>query len=153
MTKATLVPALVALLTASGIPAALAAEQAPTAPPPKEAPKLDTNAASSGATSYQRFCAVCHGPSAHGDGPLASDLRVQVPDLTTIAARSGGKFPAERVQKIITNGENLRGHGSSDMPAWGDVFKKTTGLDGATPEQAIRNLTHYLWSVQRQAGK
>ena len=72
-----------------------------------------------------------------------------VPDLTTIAARSGGKFPAERVQKIIASGENLRGHGSADMPAWGDVFKRTTGLDGATPDQAIRNLTHYLWSLQR----
>ena len=76
-----------------------------------------------------------------------------VPDLTTIAARSGGKFPAERVQKIIASGENLRGHGSADMPAWGDVFKRTNGLDGATPDQAIRNLTHYLWSLQRDAGK
>jgi mono/diheme cytochrome c family protein len=153
MTKATLAPCLVAILAASVIPAALAAPQAPAAPAPKEAPKLDTIAASSGGTAYQRFCAVCHGPSARGNGPLASDLRVPVPDLTTIAARSGGKFPAERVQKIITNGENLRGHGTADMPAWGDVFKRTTGLDGATPDQAIRNLTHYLWSLQRDAGK
>jgi mono/diheme cytochrome c family protein len=142
-----------AILTASVIPAALAAPQAPAAPAPKEAPKLDTNAASSGSTPYQRFCAVCHGPTARGNGPLASDLRVPVPDLTTIAARSGGVFPAARVQKIITSGENLRGHGSADMPAWGDVFKRTTGLDGATPDQAIRNLTHYLWSLQRDAAK
>lgn len=153
MTKATLAPCLVALLAASVNPAALAAPQAAAPPAPKEAPKLDADAASSGSTPYQRFCAVCHGPTAHGNGPLASDLRVPVPDLTTIAARNGGKFPAERVQKIITMGESLRGHGSADMPAWGDVFKKTTGLDGATPDQAIRNLTHYLWSLQRDAGK
>lgn len=151
--KAALTPCLVAILAVSAIPAAFPAPQAPAAPAPKEAPKLDSNAASSGATPYQRFCAVCHGPSARGDGPLGSDLRVPVPDLTTIAARSGGKFPAERVQRIISSGENLRGHGSADMPAWGDVFKRTTGLDGATPDQAIRNLTHYLWSLQRAAVK
>jgi mono/diheme cytochrome c family protein len=153
MTKPTFAPCLVAILAASVIPKALAAPQAPAAPAPKEAPKLDANAASSGSTPYQRYCAVCHGLSARGNGPLASDLRTPVPDLTTIAARSGGKFPAERVQKIISSGENLRGHGSVDMPAWGDVFKRTTGLDGATPDQAIRNLTHYLWSLQRDAGK
>ncbi len=149
MTKATLGSCLVAILAAPVIPAAFAAPQAAAAPAPKEAPKLDDSAASSGGALYPRYCATCHGPSARGDGPLAHDLRVPVPDLTTIAARSGGKFPAERVQKIIASGENLRGHGSADMPAWGDVFKRTSGLDGATPDQAIRNLTHYLWSLQR----
>ena len=153
MTKATLAPCLAAILAASVIPGAVAAPQAPAAPAPKEAPKLDSSAASSGATLYQRYCAVCHGPSARGNGPLATELRTPVPDLTTIAARSNGKFPAERVQKIISNGENLRGHGSVDMPAWGDAFKRTSGLEGATPEEAIRNLTHYLWSLQRDAGK
>ena len=153
MTRTTLASCLVGILAAPVIPAALAAPQAAPAPPPKEAPKLDNNAASSGGALYPRYCATCHGASARGDGPLAHDLRVPVPDLTTIAARSGGKFPAERVQRIIANGENLRGHGSVDMPAWGDVFKRTTGLDGATPDQAIRNLTHYLWSLQRDASK
>jgi mono/diheme cytochrome c family protein len=153
MIKTPLATCLLTIFATSVTPGALAAPQAATAPPPKEAPKLDPNAASSGGTSYQRYCAVCHGPSARGNGPLASDLRVPVPDLTTIAARSGGKFPAERVQKVITSGENLRGHGSADMPAWGNVFKRTTGLDGATPEQAIRDLTHYLWSLQRDAGR
>jgi hypothetical protein len=43
----------------------------------------------------------------------------------------------------------LRGHGTPDMPAWGDAFKRTEGTDAPTPKQAIRNLTHYLWSLQR----
>ena len=150
MTKATFASFLVAILAARVVPAVHAAPQA-AAPAPKEAPKLDRNAASDGGSLYPRYCATCHGVSARGDGPLAADLRVPVPDLTTIAARSRGTFPVERVQKIITNGENLRGHGSADMPAWGDVFKRTTGIDGATPDQAIRNLTHYLWSLQRDA--
>jgi mono/diheme cytochrome c family protein len=147
MTKATLARCLVAILAAPFLAAATAAAQVPAEP------TLDTNAAASGSTPYQRFCAVCHGPQARGNGPLAADLRTAVPDLTTIATRSGGKFPAERVRKIISNGENLRGHGTADMPAWGDAFKRTTGLDGATPDQAIRNLTHYLWSLQRDTAK
>jgi mono/diheme cytochrome c family protein len=153
MTKASLARWIVVILAASIIPVAVAAPQAAPAPAPKEGPTFDSAAASKGASTYQRYCAVCHGPSARGDGPLASDLREPVPDLTTIAARSGGKFPTERVQRIISSGENLRGHGSEDMPAWGDAFKRTTGLDGATPNQAIRNLTHYLWSLQRSAAK
>ena len=149
MTKPTVASFLVAILAAPVVPAVHAAPQAAAAP----APKVDLNAASDGSSIYPRYCATCHGVSARGNGPLAADLRVPVPDLTTIAARSRGTFPVERVQKIITNGENLRGHGSADMPAWGDVFKRTTGIDGMTPEQAIRNLTHYLWSLQRDPGK
>jgi hypothetical protein len=53
------------------------------------------------------------------------------------------------VRRIIQSGEALRGHGTPDMPAWGDAFKRTEGTDARTPDEAIRNLTHYLWSLQR----
>lgn len=111
--------------------------------------KYDASAAAKGAVVYVRYCVSCHGKGARGDGPLAADLRVPVPDMTTLAARSGGRFPEGRVQRIIESGEVLRGHGTPDMPAWGDAFKRTGGTDAPTPEQAIRNLTHYLWSLQR----
>lgn len=116
-------------------------------------PKHDPAAAAKGAVVYVRYCVSCHGPSARGDGPLAADLRVPVPDVTTLAARSGGRFPEARVERIIQSGEVLRGHGSADMPAWGDAFKRTEGTGAATPQEAIRNLTHYLWSLQRVAAK
>jgi mono/diheme cytochrome c family protein len=111
--------------------------------------KHDPDAAAKGAVVYVRYCVSCHGKGARGDGPLAADLRVAVPDMTTLAARSAGRFPEERVQRIIESGEVLRGHGTPDMPAWGDAFKRTEGTDAPTPKQAIRNLTHYLWSLQR----
>ena len=98
---------------------------------------------------YVRFCVSCHGPEARGDGPLAADLRVSVPDITTLASRNGGRFPEARVRRIVENGEPLRGHGTPDMPAWGDAFKKTAGTGARSPQEAIRNLTHYLWSLQR----
>jgi mono/diheme cytochrome c family protein len=115
--------------------------------------KHDAAAAAKGAVVYVRYCVSCHGKGARGDGPLAADLRVPVPDMTTLAARSGGRFPEARVERIIQSGEALRGHGTPDMPAWGDAFKKTEGTGAASPQEAIRNLTHYLWSLQQPAAK
>jgi mono/diheme cytochrome c family protein len=109
----------------------------------------DASAAAKGAIVYGRYCISCHGKGARGDGPLAADLRVAVPDMTTLAARNAGRFPEERVRRIIESGEVLRGHGTPDMPAWGDAFKRTEGTEAATPQQAIRNLTQYLASLQR----
>jgi hypothetical protein len=104
----------------------------------------DPAAARQGKTTYVRYCVSCR-----GDGPLARDLAVPVPDLTTLGARSGGTFPLERVKRIITQGELLRGHGNADMPAWGDAFKKTGGIAVPTIDAAISNLGHYIWSLQR----
>jgi mono/diheme cytochrome c family protein len=136
-----LAPAVVAV---SGVlVAALAAA------PARAQAKHDPDAAAKGAVVYVRYCVSCHGKDARGDGPLAADLRVAVPDMTTLSSRNGGRFPEERVRRIIQSGEALRGHGTPDMPAWGDAFKRTEGTDARTPDEAIRNLTHYLWSLQR----
>ena len=135
--------ALVAMPVALFAPLALAQAQAVA--------KHDAGAAAKGAIVYVRYCVSCHGKDARGDGPLAADLRVPVPDMTTLAARGGGRFPEDRVRRIIESGEVLRGHGTPDMPAWGDAFRKTEGTDARTPQEAIRNLTHYLWSLQRPA--
>jgi mono/diheme cytochrome c family protein len=110
-------------------------------------------AAQKGKTAYTRYCVSCHGIAAKGDGPLAKDLRVPVPDLTTLTARSGGEFPRDRVMGIITMGEELKGHGSPDMPAWGDAFKKTQGIAAPTVDAAVRNLATYIQSVQAPSKK
>ena len=101
-----------------------------------------------GRTSYLRYCVSCHGKEVKGDGSLAKDLRVPVPDLTTLAARSGGTYPYDRVVLIISKGNEVRGHGTNDMPAWGPAFNRTDGIEAAVDE-AIRNLAHYVGSVQR----
>jgi mono/diheme cytochrome c family protein len=111
--------------------------------------KLDKQAAGKGRTTFVRYCVSCHGMAAKGDGPLAKDLRVPVPDLTTLA--EGEPYPFDRVVEAIAKGSTVRGHGTDDMPAWGDAFSRTEGTGAATPDQAIRNVAHYLWSVQRPA--
>ena len=113
--------------------------------------RLDAAAAAKGKVTYGRYCVSCHGPQAKGDGPLARDLRVAVPDLTTLAQRSGGKFPNDRVVQVIQDGATVRGHGTADMPAWGDAFKKTKGTGEATVDAAIKHLSQYLRTLQQPA--
>ena len=120
-----------------------------TAPALTSAALPDGGRAAKGKITYGRYCVACHGPEGKGDGSLAGDLRVPVPDLTLLASRNGGTFPAERVSRIIAGGEVAHGHGTNDMPAWGDAFKKTKGTDEATVQAAIRNLAEYLHSLQR----
>jgi len=74
---------------------------------------------------YQAYCSSCHGRQGRGDGPTAPALKTVVPDLSTIAKRSGGSFPTERMVAIVTHGEALASpaHGSGDMPIWGPLFR------------------------------
>jgi mono/diheme cytochrome c family protein len=108
----------------------------------------DKGAISKGQTTYERYCVSCHGKTARGDGPLAKELRVPVPDLTLLTKRAGGAYPAERVFTVISKGSEVRAHGTDDMPAWGSAFNRTDGKEGSVDE-AIRNLVAYLGSIQR----
>jgi len=114
---------------------------------PEDGP--DVAAAGRGRTTYQRYCRVCHGDRAEGDGVLAKDLKIPPGDLTRLSD-DDGSFPFEKVTEAIALSRRVRGHGSSDMPAWGDAFKKTEGTGAATPEEAISDLAHYLWSIQKK---
>lgn len=133
--------------------AALAAAGALSLPVALAETKPDAPAVAKGKLVYVRYCVSCHGKAARGDGPLANDLKVAVPDLTTMAARNAGRFPSGSVQRIIEGGDSLRGHGTADMPAWGDAFKRTEGTEARTPKEAIHNLSLYLASLQREGGK
>lgn len=104
--------------------------------------------APSGATLYRTYCAVCHGPDAHGRGPLASSLRVAPTDLTQLARRSGGTFPRLAVTRSIDGRDTVRGHGSGDMPVWGDAFERSVEAGPDAVRARIEALVSYLASVQ-----
>jgi mono/diheme cytochrome c family protein len=108
----------------------------------------DKGTIAKGQITFERYCVSCHGKTARGDGPLAKELRVPVPDLTLLAKRAGGTYPAERVFTVISKGSQVRAHGTDDMPAWGTAFNRTDGKEGSVDE-AIRNLVAYLGSLQR----
>jgi mono/diheme cytochrome c family protein len=50
-----------------------------------------------GPALYRAYCTVCHGMDGKGGGPMAKSLKVAPPDLTHIAMRNGGRFPAARI--------------------------------------------------------
>jgi mono/diheme cytochrome c family protein len=78
-----------------------------------------------GPALYDAYCAVCHGLDGKGTGPLAKSFKAAPPDLTRIAARNQGKFPLDRLQKIISGEVALAaGHGTREMPVWGPIFSQ-----------------------------
>ena len=120
----------------------------------QDKPAADAAAAKRGAATFQTFCAPCHGASARGDGPMADSLRFAPADLRTIARRNGGRFPAEKIAKIIDGRVHVKGHGGTDMPIWGDAFKNTReGFDERRVKETIADLTQYLSTLQQPEEK
>ena len=105
----------------------------------------------SGQAVFRSYCASCHGADAKGDGPLAANLRVAPADLTRIARRNHGKFDAAKVQRAIDGRDPREIHGGSDMPVWGDAFKRAgEGYSEAKVQERIDALVGYLESLQER---
>jgi hypothetical protein len=76
------------------------------------------------------------------------------PDLTQIAARNGGTFPAALVAQIIDGRQPVKGHGGSDMPVWGDAFKASRlGSSEESIQARIQALVEYLERLQERGGQ
>lgn len=113
----------------------------------QETPRPDTGAAIRGEKIFRTYCRACHGQSAHGDGSLAKDLKVPPADLTKLSEKNAGTFPYEMVIETIDHGRRVKGHGTQEMPAWGDAFEMTAQSKDE-PKRMIEDLAHYLWSLQ-----
>jgi hypothetical protein len=106
-----------------------------------------------GQALFQKRCASCHGVDAKGNGPVAQVLKVPTPDLTGISKRNDGAFPAARVVKIITFGEDMAAHGTRLMPVWGTIFSYEGGGQrrGALySRRAVVELKRYLETIQEK---
>lgn len=104
---------------------------------------------SSGDALFKTYCGSCHGKSAKGDGPLADALRYRPADLTLIAKRNGGKFDTDKVYRIIDGREPVKGHGGTDMPVWGDAFKRSVeGYSEKAVKTRIQAIVEYLKTIQ-----
>jgi mono/diheme cytochrome c family protein len=103
-----------------------------------------------GAQLYRTYCASCHGVNGTGNGPAAVAMKVTPPDLTRIAARNNGMFPAERVRQIVT-GKGPAAHGERNMPVWGDVFARK--VTGPTPDALVDALVRHLDTLQQRTAE
>ena len=132
----------------------VSAQTAPAAPAPqaatpeiKHVPATYTSP-SSGKEMYTAYCASCHGTDGKGDGPAAPALKMPVTNLTTLAAKNGGTFPAAHVAAVIQGAAMTPAHGSKEMPVWGPIFMAMGGHSTAQVQLRVRNLANYLVSMQ-----
>jgi mono/diheme cytochrome c family protein len=96
---------------------------------------------------FTQYCASCHGKDGKGQGPVAMALKGTPPDLTMLQP-PGEKFPFYEVQTKIDGEKAVAAHGTSRMPVWGTVFRRTEG--DLEKEAHVYALAKYIESIQQQ---
>jgi mono/diheme cytochrome c family protein len=122
-----------------------AAQQTRRTPPPSL-----VIPSTAGGDLFRFYCATCHGRDGKGDGPVAAALNRRPADLTLIARRNGGHFPAVRMEDYVTgNREPMAppAHGSMDMPVWGPIFQALDPQD-VLNRVRIANIMAFVESIQ-----
>src|SRR5919108_6338327 len=108
-----------------------------------------------GQREFRHACAVCHGLGGKGESVMTTLnlLTVRPPDLTQLSKKHQGQFPFWQVYRIIDGREEVKGHGTRDMPIWGEVFRQPEGGKPGDETQAIGRilaLVYYLQSIQEK---
>ncbi len=101
--------------------------------------------------AYLKYCSACHGSTGKGDGVVSGLMRPRPTDLTQVARKNKGEFPAMELMKVIDGTTSIRAHGDPDMPVWGEVLHQETQgrLDeNVRVRSQIMLITDYLRSIQ-----
>ena len=97
---------------------------------------------------FSWHCATCHGDSGKGDGVMTKVMKVAPADLTQLRNKAGGEFPFWAVYRAIDGREKVAGHGSREMPIWGNALRWTEDMTEDEVRGKILALVHYLQSIQ-----
>jgi mono/diheme cytochrome c family protein len=104
----------------------------------------------SGKQLYISYCSMCHGADAKGGGPFSTQLKVWPPDLTQLAKKNSGTYPAMRIAESIDGEFGKPSHGSREMPIWGPVFRSMAHGHQDSAQLRINSVVKYLESVQQK---
>jgi mono/diheme cytochrome c family protein len=114
----------------------------------KQTPIKQTSPAS-GKEMYTQYCAPCHGTDGKGGGPAASAMKAPPTDLTQLAKKHDGKYPANSVASVLKFGSGpAAAHGSAEMPVWGPLFQSLDKFHDTALQQRISNLVSYIETLQ-----
>jgi mono/diheme cytochrome c family protein len=112
----------------------------------------ETEVIAGGELEYQNHCAICHGVDGKGRGIMAKFLTIPPTDLTQIAKKNASRFSFWQVYRVIDGREEVRGHGTREMPIWGARFQaEARGSDQGSRSQVsgrILSLVFYLQHIQ-----
>jgi mono/diheme cytochrome c family protein len=114
-----------------------------------------------GKVFFTMYCTGCHGGGGKGNGPLGYLLSKKPADLTQISKKNHGKFPSQRVARVIDGRQgyldvagNIQpaSHGPRDMPIWGDRLAELDKEGGgqAAVRKHIDQLIQYLKTIQEK---
>jgi hypothetical protein len=70
---------------------------------------------------FNSYSAPAHGKDAKGNGPAATALKNPPANLTQLAKKNNGEFPADGVASVLRSGV-AGAHGSSGMRVRGRCF-------------------------------
>lgn len=108
-----------------------------------------------GQAEYLNSCAMCHGESGEGDGPLAHDLYKAPSDLTRLSERNAASFPTGWCSPPLTAGMRRTSgiiatcrYGANGF--WKATPKKYGSKGGeAVTTERILQLADHVQSMQR----
>lgn len=107
-----------------------------------------------GQQTYKTLCSNCHGVKGEGDGYLVESLLKRPTDLTTLAQRHDGKYPADKVASYVDGREEVREHGRREMPIWGDALlwpEEESPERRGHVQRKIGELVEFLRTIQKPA--
>ncbi len=116
---------------------------------------MNVGAGTAGKPDFEQNCASCHGKDGKGHGEAVYVIAgLKPPDLTKLASKNGGVFPANQVYQSIDGRGDIPSHTRFDMPFWGTEFqqqgKEFTPQSEAAAKERILNIVSYINSIQEK---
>ena len=134
------------LVVATGV--CLAQNQTEQKPVVKET-TIKPTSVTSGKEMFTQYCAPCHGVDGKGNGPAGGAMKAQPTDLTQLARKHEGKYPANHVASVLKFGDGgTTAHGSAEMPVWGPLFHSLDKFHDTLVQQRISNIVNYIETLQ-----